>query len=133
MITILCYNPKENNFIDFLHKLTLNFDNAFSVLNKITLMAGYNISYLSKSDKDKKKSIITPHGLKIFRPSNETQVGDSAKTHITALVAMEPTKTRFVLIHLIKRNILFHIMCQILNVERSRQKIIQSFNKDNYP
>ena len=111
MITILCYNPKENNFIDFLHKLTLNFDNAFSVLNKITLMAGYNISYLSKSDKDKKKSIITPYGLKIFRPSNETQVGDSAKTHITALVAM----------------------CQILNVERSRQKIIQSFNKDNYP
>ena len=87
MLINLCYNPNKTIFIDFLEKLTINIDNTFTVSNKITLIADYNKNYLNKSDKDNMESIITPYGLKVFCPNDETRVSASAKTHIDDLIS----------------------------------------------
>ena len=80
MMNNLRYNPYKTNIMIFLEQFTLNIDNKFSVANKITLMSNFNMNYLNQSNKNKLESIITPYGLKLFYPNDETRVNFSAKT-----------------------------------------------------
>ena len=79
----------------FLEQFTLNVDNKFSVANKITFMSGFNINYLNQSDKNKMESIITPYGLKLFYPDDETRVSPSAKIQIDCLISDYETNKKF--------------------------------------
>ena len=110
MLVNLCYNPSRSNFIDILEQLTLNIDNAFSVSKKITLLGDYNINYLDSKEKEILDSIIIPYGLMVFVQTLRPELVPQLKLISTTLSeTMKQTALNFVLIHLIKPKILFHL------------------------
>ena len=118
----------------FLEQFTLNVDNKISVANKITFMSDFNINYLNQSDKNKMESIITPYGLKLFYPNDETRVSPSAKTQNDCLISdYETNKKIFCFDALYKTDHFASLV--VKNVKRGKilPKIFYTFNEDNCP